>query len=365
MKERLNQLDGLKVIMSLWIVMFHYSAMFTHQPNQLPFLDIPQFSHFLRYGEYCVEVFFVMNGFLISYTYKEKISNLSFCKFISGRIKFLYWAVAFSIILAITDKFLFAYLLERNNQINFWKVLTSFTATSKGFVEDILPYGATSWYIGVLVICYGLYWAISRLSRENGNKYIILSCIMIMLGVTCIHKSYNSPLFYKFNGRGYCCFFIGVILYEIQELKWLNKKLIASIGLLVMTVLAVFSWKYGIDKTLGNVDLSIALFIAPMVVFIFLNIRWIKVIFGSWIFRILGKVTTALYLTHTSVMGIIYTLNKYWGLGYSSNKPKYFVFNILMTCVVAILWYFIVEKLLIPVISKFVSKKIILEIKEK
>lgn len=361
MKERLNQLDGLKVVMSLWIVLFHYSAMFTHRPEQLPFMDTWQFSHFLSYGKYCVEVFFVINGFLIAYTYKEKIKGLSLSKFLSGRVKYLYWSVAFSVILAITDKFLFAYLLDRENKINFWRVLTSLTMTSTGYIENVLPYGAVSWYIGVLLLCYAIYYFVAKASNGNKNKYLLMSIGMVLLGAICIRKSYNSPLFYNGNGRGYCCFFLGVMLFEIQNIKWLNKRAIANIGLVVCVVIAIFSWKYGIDKTLGNVDLAIALFIAPMVVFIFLNIRWIKVLFGSFVFRAVGKITTALYLTHTSVMSIIYTINRYFELGYKSNEPRYLLFNVIMTLVVAVLWYFIIEKLLVPLVSRGAKKLVVVK----
>ena len=360
MKERFNQLDGLKVVMSIWIVLFHYSAMFTHQPNQLPYYNRPHFAEILMYGSYCVEVFFVISGFLIAYSYKDRIKDMTLGQFLKKRMKFLYWSVAFSVVLGILDKYLFAHLLQRENKISFWKVLTSLTLTSTGYVENDLPYGATSWYIGVLIICYILFYFVRKMSKDNYSKYLGLSIVLVLLGAICIYKRYQSPLFYESNGRGYCCFFLGVLLCEVQKLAWLNKKIIAYLGLMVLMVVTAFSYKYGIENTYGKFGLAIAVFVAPMVVFIFLNIGWIKVVFGSWIFRVLGKITTALYLTHTSVMGIIYTLNKYYELGYKSNEPRYMFFNLGMTLLFAVVWYFVLERWLIPIISKMTSKIMII-----
>lgn len=75
MNKRLDQLNGLKVFFCAWIVVFHYSANVNQDISLLPFHQI---NRLFPYGSLGVEFFYVLSGFLIAYTYKHKIGQMTF-----------------------------------------------------------------------------------------------------------------------------------------------------------------------------------------------------------------------------------------------------------------------------------------------
>lgn len=357
MHKRFLQFDGAKTIMSLLIVFFHYSAMFSHRIEQLPF---PSISSVFEYGKYCVEIFFIISGFLIALSYKEKINTMSLHKFLSGRFKVLFFSVFFSVLLGMTEKFLSAVLLSKPNSINLWSVFSSLSMTSAGWIQYKLPFGATSWYVGVLLLCYIIYFFISSvslktLSSKRKNIYLTLCMIMVFLGAICIYKDFNFPFLYSGSGRGYCCFFSGVLLYELQNSPNLNKKNLSVISFFVIFALLISSYLWGIKNTFGNIPMGMAVIVAPMITIILLNNSLFSKVLSLKPLLFFSKFNTSLFLTHVPVMGIVYTINKKLNTGLQSKDPIYFLINILIVYAFAILWYYLIEKRVVPKMNKLIK----------
>lgn len=76
-KQKFTQIDTLKFFMCFAVVLFHYRCVFLGGAQA----DVKQI-HFLRElfwnGEYAVEFFFIISGFLIAYNYKEKLPSMGF-----------------------------------------------------------------------------------------------------------------------------------------------------------------------------------------------------------------------------------------------------------------------------------------------
>jgi len=160
MKEKLNQINGLKVFFCAWIVVYHYAANVNQDISLLPF-PVPLGRLFLL-GHLGVDFFFTLSGFLIAYTYKEKIIHMSFLEFLKRRFRVLYWSVAFSVLLAVFNLLLTNHLLKTENYVNFYNLITSLTLTKTGFFENASPYGSGSWFVHVLLICYILYFLMAK-----------------------------------------------------------------------------------------------------------------------------------------------------------------------------------------------------------
>ena len=109
-KERLYTLDGLRgisccVIAFLW----HYLNMQPYDQG-MPFQTI--FDLFYRFGQYFVEVFFVLSGFVMAYTYKEKIEKgLGLVEYMLKRYKHI-WPLMI-VTLIVTTLLQFSYYAMR------------------------------------------------------------------------------------------------------------------------------------------------------------------------------------------------------------------------------------------------------------
>ena len=357
MKKKLYYLDGLKTILSLSIVLFHYSAMFDHEPAKLPFSSFPQFADIIRRGNYAVEIFFIISGFLIAYNYKEKIRQISFFSFLKKRLHFLYWSAFFSVILGIVSRLLAIWVLDWENNLNFWDILLSLTLTSHGYLQGKWPYGTTSWYIGILVLCYFIYYIISKISIRKPHMYFPLCIALIIVGWVCIYKFISFPfLYYNSAARGYCCFFTGVLMYDFQNSKIFNKKALAYTGLTVFAFFALITFHLGYKSTWGRFNLAMPVFIAPTIFLATLNIENIQKILSIKPLYIISKINTALYLTHVSTMSILWTINVHFKLGFQSDDPLYLYINILVCYITAYIWHLLVDKRFIPKFVVFIKK---------
>lgn len=100
--------------------------------------------------------------------------------------------------------------------------------------------------------------------------------VLVFFGYVCIYY-FNYPLLWHENGRGYTSFFVGVLLYEFQvNCVYLNKKRISCACLLILMVLFAMGSKYGFNRVLGNIRMSLIFFVYPTIFIAALNIDFLK-----------------------------------------------------------------------------------------
>jgi len=179
---------------------------------------------------------------------------------------------------------------------------------------------------------------------------------MVILGIICKKYDLSFPFLFIRNGSGYCSFFLGVLLYEFCNSKLFNHKNISIFSTLTLFALSLLSVKYGIDKVFGNFKLSFSLFIVPTIIYASLNIKWITKLLSNRFLSRISLLTMPIFLSHQSVMSIVWTLNNYFNLGFQFKDKVYFVINIIIIFGVGILWYFLLQKGLIPLLNKMIKK---------
>lgn len=276
--------------------------------------------------------------------------------FIKRRFKLLWWSVCFSVLLAVFTLYLSNHLLGTKNYPNFYNLLTSLTLTKTGFFEETSPYGSASWYVHVLLLCYIIYFLIVKISQNRNQLYIPLCTSFIILGVIC--KKYNIALPFLFirNESGYCCFFLGILLYEFYKSKLFNHRNISFLSSSILIFLTALSMKYGFSKVFGDFKLSFSLFIAPVIIYSSLNIKWFTKLLSCKALLLFSKITMPVFLSHQSVMSIIWILNTYFNLNFEFKDKIYFFINMFIILVIAVVWYYILEKRLIPRLNRTVKK---------
>ena len=239
--------------------------------------------------------------------------------------------------------------------------MTSLTLTQAGFFQDSVAYGTVAWFVHVLFLCYIFYFLIVKICQKRNQLYIPLCTLLVVLGTIC--KKYNLPLpflFYR-NGSGYCSFFLGVLFYEFYKSKLFNHRNLSIISSLMLLVLSILTTIYGFDKVFENFKLSFTFFIVPTIIYSSLNIKWIAKILSCKLFSILSLITMPIYLTHLSVMRIIWTLNTYFNLGFQFQEELYFFINMIIIIAVSILWYLLLERNFFPYLNRKVKKYFLID----
>lgn len=242
-KKRLDQIDGLKLMFCMGIVLVHYFSMLgSGNSEQVPYWNILQLAY--RFGYMGVEAFFLFSGFLMAYAYKEKIAKLSFVEFIKSRFKVLYPMTAASmlagIMVCLVDGILFEYEIT-GKPVNLWYIFLSFTLTQTGWVEEVInPYGSATWFVCVLLLVYIIYFLICKITNNN-EKYIACCVLMFFIGWICLKQKFHYPFLYESTGRGYTCFFLGVLIYELYISKNVNHNMISNLCLLILISVPVIA----------------------------------------------------------------------------------------------------------------------------
>ena len=86
-RVQLPALTGLRALAAVWVVLFHYkNDLFLLVPGSIVLLP------FIRKGYFAVDLFFVLSGFILGYTYFEKYrgTRREYAEFLSHRLARIY-----------------------------------------------------------------------------------------------------------------------------------------------------------------------------------------------------------------------------------------------------------------------------------
>ncbi|MBQ4496160.1 MAG: acyltransferase [Spirochaetaceae bacterium] len=324
-KKRFDELDGLKIFFALGVVLYHY--WYYEGENRLG--NCPKLSAFVYvHGYLGVEFFFILSGFLMEHTYRKIIDGLSFPQFMGRRLKSLYapylCAECLGIFVVFLDYLLCQgqFLFYKRFPITVANIVRSFSMTFQGWNYGQHPFIIATWFINVLVLCYALYFAVLRLAKRCKINPVYLY-ITLMLFAWGFHQlGSNFPFLLYHSTRGYWCFFVGCILYNIHKSGMLNKKIyILALDFIVLFFLLV-GHKFGIPEIFGDVRLSFVFLIFPVLILTAENLPIAKKIFSCKILTFASRYSMDIYLTHVAVLYLTLIFNKYfgWNLNFASYK---------------------------------------------
>ena len=177
-KNRSYSLDFLKIISTILIVFHHYQQVLNIELKGINFYG----GKF--YFGYLVEFFFLVSGFLM-FNYIEKIKvGLTFKDFFVRRIirlmpLIIIAAISYEILLCIYPKVFGDYFY--NLKPDFWGLIISMLGIQAGWSFENPMINNPMWYISVLVLCYIIFYILTKISISKKYNYIYINNSIVFL----------------------------------------------------------------------------------------------------------------------------------------------------------------------------------------
>lgn len=342
-------LDILKFVASIMIVFHHYQQM-----TDVPFPSgINYWNGKFNFG-YIVELFFILSGyFMVRYIDRIKNATISLKQFYLHRLLRLLPLVLISAIVYEIQLYIYTSLTNESyygiNISLFGIVIDALCIQSGGAFPNPCVNNPT-WYLSVLMICYVVFFLISRTARllKTNENYFYIG--MILLGFTIMNYSWNYPYLNNETARGYCCFFIGLLLGRIVEKNGITKVMVVT-AVSTICVLAFF-YQYAYQYIANNIYSLLVLFIYPSIIIIF-NTKVFRILFHRPIFGLLGKISFDIYLWHNPLIQTLFIVVIVLNLKIDYANRIYMYCFLAVVIAVSILSHLLIEK---PV-NKWLMKK--------
>lgn len=284
--NRLKELDALRGIAALMVVLFHFTM--GRQEANLGF----------KLGTTGVDLFFIISGFVI-FMSLSKVKNSK--DFIINRISRLYptyWAcVSFTSLLTIT------YFSYTKSDIAFSQYLIQYIGnmTMFQYYLNIPNIDDTYW---TMIVEMNFYLLVFFVFHFNLTKYIKPIGLLLSTIITILTSFFNNPVIHKLSIYipflpFMPLFFSGIIFYKIytEKSKLFENYLILAIYLICQILLFHSSGKSKAFISQVEYAVMVSLFFLLFTLFVNGKLKFIV----CKISLFLGKISFALYLTHLMV----------------------------------------------------------------
>jgi len=307
-------LTGLRFIAILIIVYYHGSHLFgSNNPGRLEL--------FFRNwgGTLGNQIFFTLSGFLLAYTYKEKIINsiLSFSKFIKKRLVSIY-PVYF---LGIVSGILFCFLCNGFADIKFTNIFLNLTMLSTGWIGNIYRFNSPLWFFCIILQCYILFYFFCYLSRKNKNVSTYCFFAAALLGYIFWMSPHELPFINYWSAQGIHSFFIGCLVFELFSHSTIkNIRIITGIGCTLCLLFIILSFFVGFEPATGGI-LFITLCIAPVSILACTQSKFLNVILGLGPLKWGGELSLSIVTLHMTLLDVCNFVLYQRGLFFNDSSP--------------------------------------------
>ena len=278
---RFESLDAMRGLASLAVVIFHIGSN-EFQPYWLKFIA--------TYGEVGVQLFFVLSGFIISFTsfkYLQPSTTMGSVQFMTKRFIRVYPPFFLSMILCIIVN----YCLD--NEIITFKDFLLTASLNYLYLGGIPPQGIY-W---TLIHEMQFYFFIAITLTPFFTKY--RKWMVLFLGITSffiLARMISNPLVNGNLPRHFHSFYFGIFVFELYRIKTLKSRLtIFDLAYFLQFIVLIYiSLIYINHRTIASIISTII--IGVLVLF---NSR-IKI--NNPLFLFLGKISFSLYLAHIPIL---------------------------------------------------------------
>lgn len=315
MKKRYHNLDIIKAVAAILIVFHHYQ-----QIANVEFDGINFYGGSFYWGN-LVELFFLISGFVMALS--DKKGKSVFRKFADKCIRIYpstILACSALIITVYAGYFLLGEFIHTSvDYSNIVTIISSYLLIFSGWFLNIgLGINNPTWYLCVLLLCYIIYYAIEVISEKTRINANIFYFLVFLISFIEKYFGQSRLFFFMVNKRGYVCFFLGVLLYNLIVKKFIDKQIwLAITGLAVITAIGIWRWGIGSWGVL-------VLFLFPLLILVAVNIRQLSIpILKTWggasyqvylwhipsfiFLRLIGRLT-GIQITHSYLTMVIFTI---------------------------------------------------------
>ncbi len=341
-RNRIYSLDLLKFIVSTIIIFYHIQ-----QETGLgtPVINLASGK---IYAWYVVELFFIISGFfsMLSFASPDKTEETlkkGFCNYFKHKCIRIYPAAVLSILFTVFCGILYRIYFGNwwhNIVPSLWKLFKTLILFNGGLIKFDVTYGAVTWYLSVLLVCYFFEYFLIYLCKRFDFNVEYLFVLMILVGINAYCNNANLPFLYYYNYRGYASFFIGCIIYRIYYNQNLNRKkmLIYSVIAFLFCIMAWiinFNLFYD-DETCQWGIFTFVLWPSTLIIFLELN-KW----FNSSLWQCLGDISFDMYLWHMPFIILYLIFKKLFSELYLSELLQISIFIILIIVFSFIIFTFV------------------------
>lgn len=238
-------IDLLKIISTVLILFHHYQ-----QVTGAYFSSINFFQGKFYFG-YIVELFFVISGYVV-YPYIRMIykDEIDLKLFYWKKFKRFFPMVAFGAIVYEILLYIYVYILHNNwfdIYPTLWGTILDIFLIQSGWSFTNPCVNNPTWYISVLMLCYVIFYLLTKYAKEKKINEIYLYLFIMFIGISINTYRIELPFFNSNTCRGYYAFFWGLILRKLMPIihkKTIEHKVISAI-LYVIIVIGIPLLIYG------------------------------------------------------------------------------------------------------------------------
>lgn len=317
--KRYNQFEIFRFIGAFSVLVFH-TAKPTPFYQKLPVI--------FQNGTIWVHFFFVLSGFMLSYSYFNRDINVR--KFYLTRLFKFYPPYIFSLLL------LFVYSFKYKEKLIYNIFLTQTLIFGKATDKN---YNYAAWYLSALAFLILLFPYLQKYLKKNFRMFKYFTVFI------AIYTYYTYLTFHKYSDNGYILhlinyfplihvssFLIGMLL--LHKLKNIpNRKHYSAFSVIYFLFLVLFV-QY--NSVIPYASVLISLSFVPLISFLFLDNGIVNKILGNKFFVYLGSLSFSIYILHVPVHHIYLKYINEINSNYSfiifflilfviSNLTKYFI----------------------------------------
>ncbi|MBF0186787.1 MAG: acyltransferase [Magnetococcales bacterium] len=301
-KKQIDNLTGIRAVASFWVVLFHFSY--------FNLIDNASLLRIVQIGGVGVDIFFVLSGFILSYTYTEshrKIrhdaddSKAFWSLFFIKRLARLYpmhvaTLLAYVPMLIVADQM--AYTINPAYAYDAYHTTLNLTMLHAWGVSEMPSWNAPSWSISAEWFAYLLLFPIClRLFDRYSIIWVVLTALITWLFnlwavQNGIGMTYEGALL-----RITPLFLFGYIMFRLNTImrvppEWATPlTLVGIIALLTMPFI-------------GRIYSVLPLVVMVLLFGLYTGSPIVNAVFGNGVMVFLGKISYAVYLVHMPLQSV-------------------------------------------------------------
>lgn len=295
MKERFHFLQTLRGVAALLVFLGHYLDMYyKHNNTGIEFVAIGDFVSSLEIGRIGVVVFFLISGFVLPYSLKNRKNDYTVSHFLVKSTLRLYPAFLFSIVVAV--------LVGSGVGINInslQQVMVNVTMIPK-FLGSESVQGAY-WTLHLLFVFYILvaliFW-VNKIVSQPVYVFFLFSFLLIALVFSMVRYYFDIRLPIVFP-LGIATMLIGVLIRQHHSEEG------RSTNLLILYIIIYLSALYGAQSFYYQGGMFRWYFSYVIGLFVFVNFVYF-VRHSNRVLTYIGKISYSMYLQHMLVLALVF-----------------------------------------------------------